>query len=208
MPFRRQLVRVLQCSNRSRRSEIDGRTADALRQVADVGGAAQPLLTVSSLTKHFPLRSGLLGRSTGVVQAVDAMSFEIRKGETLGLVGESGCGKSTTSRLIMALLDPTSGELIFDGQPIGFGGLSLKEYRRQVQMVFQDSYSSLNPRLTIQDSIAFAPQVHGVGRRDAVKRAEELLEAVGLNPAQFASRYPHELSGGQRQRSTLPAPWR
>ena len=174
-----------------------------LQQAPDIGGAAQPLLTVRGLTKHFPLRSGLLGRRNGVVQAVDELSFEVRKGETLGLVGESGCGKSTTSRLIMALLDPTAGELVFDGQPIGHGGLSLKEYRRQVQMVFQDSYSSLNPRLTIQDSIAFPPQVHGVGRRAAVKRAEELLEAVGLSPAQFASRYPHELSGGQRQRINI-----
>ena len=180
-----------------------GASEAAMQQVADVGGPAQPLLTIRGLTKHFPLRSGLLGRSAGVVQAVDDMSFEVRKGEILGLVGESGCGKSTTSRLIMALLDPTSGELIFDGQSIGSNELSLKEYRRQVQMVFQDSYSSLNPRLTIQDSIAFAPQVHGVSRRAAVKRAEELLEAVGLNPAQFASRYPHELSGGQRQRINI-----
>jgi len=114
-----------------------------LQQSPDVGGAAQPLLTVRGLTKHFPLRSGLLGRQTGAVQAVNDMSFEVRKGETLGLVGESGCGKSTTSRLIMALLEPTAGELIFDGQPIGHGGLTLKEYRRQVQMVFQDSYASL-----------------------------------------------------------------
>ena len=179
----------------------------ALRQAPDVGGPAQPLLTVRSLTKHFPLRSGLLGRSAGVVQAVDDISFEVREGETLGLVGESGCGKSTTSRLIMALLDPTAGELLFDGQPIGPRAgprsLSLKEYRRQVQMVFQDSYSSLNPRLTVQDSIAFAPQVHGLGRRAAVSRAEELLSAVGLNPAQFGRRYPHELSGGQRQRINI-----
>ncbi len=174
-----------------------------LSQAPDIGGAAQPLLLVRGLTKRFPLRSGLLGRSNGVVQAVDDVSFAVRKGETLGLVGESGCGKSTTSRLIMALLNPTAGELVFDGQPIGQGGLSLKEYRRQVQMVFQDSYSSLNPRLTVQDSIAFPPQVHGVGRRVAVKRADELLEAVGLSPAQFASRYPHELSGGQRQRINI-----
>jgi peptide/nickel transport system ATP-binding protein len=145
----------------------------------------------------------MLGRSTGVVQAVDDISFEVRKGETLGLVGESGCGKSTTSRLIMALLDPTAGEVLFDGQPIGYGGLTLKEYRRQVQMVFQDSYSSLNPRLTVQDSIAFAPQVHGLGRRASTLRAEELLEAVGLSPAQFGRRYPHELSGGQRQRINI-----
>jgi peptide/nickel transport system ATP-binding protein len=174
-----------------------------LQQLPDVGGAAQPLLTVRGLTKHFPLRSGLLGRHTGAVQAVDDMSFEVRKGETLGLVGESGCGKSTTSRLIMALLEPTAGELIFDGQPISQGGLTLKEYRRQVQMVFQDSYASLNPRLTVQDSIAFAPEVHGLGRREAVARAEQILEAVGLNPAQFAQRYPHELSGGQRQRVNI-----
>jgi len=101
-----------------------------LQQAPDVGGAAQPLLAVRGLTQHFPLRSGLLGRSAGTIQAVDDVSFDIRKGETLGLVGESGCGKSTTSRLIMALLEPTAGELVFDGQPIGHGGLSLKEYRR------------------------------------------------------------------------------
>ncbi len=135
-----------------------------LAQSPDVGGPAQPLLTVRGLTKHFPLASGLLGRSAGSVQAVDDVSFTIAKGETLGVVGESGCGKSTTSRLIMALMQPTAGEIIFDGQSIGYGGLSLKEYRRQVQMVFQDSYSSLNPRLTVQESIAFAPQVHGVRR--------------------------------------------
>jgi peptide/nickel transport system ATP-binding protein len=174
-----------------------------LRPLPDVGGPAQPLLTVRGLTKHFPLSSGFLGRSTGSVQAVDDVSFTVRKGETLGVVGESGCGKSTTSRLIMALMQPTSGEIIFDGQPIGEGGLSLKEYRRQVQMVFQDSYSSLNPRLTVQESIAFAPQVHGVGRRAAIERAKDLLQAVGLNPGQFGRRYPHELSGGQRQRVNI-----
>jgi len=174
-----------------------------LRQVPDVGGPAQPLLTVRGLVKHFPLRSGLLGRSAGSVQAVDDVSFDIRKGETLGIVGESGCGKSTTSRLIMALMQPTAGEIVFDGQPIGHRGLSLKEYRRQVQMVFQDSYSSLNPRLTVQESIAFAPKVHGLGEARAVARAHELLAAVGLNPAQFARRYPHELSGGQRQRVNI-----
>ena len=164
---------------------------------------APTLLTVRGLTKHFPLHAGLLGRSAGVVQAVDDVSFTIYQGETLGLVGESGCGKSTTSRMIMALLEPTAGTLIFDGQPVGGGGLKLREYRRQVQMVFQDSYASLNPRLTVLDSIAFAPQVHGLGRRAAVARAEELLEAVGLNRAQFAARYPHELSGGQRQRINI-----
>ncbi len=179
---------------------------DVLTRPSDVGGPAQPLLSVRGLTKHFPLRSGLLGRSAGVVQAVDDTSFEVRKGETLGLVGESGCGKSTTSRLIMALLEPTAGELVFDGQPIGHGqesGLPLREYRRQVQMVFQDSYSSLNPRLTVADSIAFAPQVHGLRRGASQARARDLLAAVGLDPAQFAPRYPHELSGGQRQRVNI-----
>jgi peptide/nickel transport system ATP-binding protein len=155
-----------------------------LEPIPDIGGPAQPLLSARNLVKHFPLRGGLLGRSAGVVQAVDDVSFEVRKGETLGIVGESGCGKSTTSRLIMGLLQPTSGEVLFDGQPIGFGGLTLKDYRRQVQMVFQDSYASLNPRLTIEDSIAFAPRVHGLGGADALKRSHELLEAVGLNPRQ------------------------
>ena len=178
--------------------------ADAVPMRAeDVGGPAQPLLSVRRLSKHFPLRSGMLGRSAGVVQAVDDVSFDVRKGETLGLVGESGCGKSTTSRLVMSLLDPTAGEIVFDGQPIGHGGLSLKEYRRQVQMVFQDSYSSLNPRLTVRDGIAFAPRVHGAGARQAAYRADELLAAVGLAPAQFGGRYPHELSGGQRQRINI-----
>lgn len=169
----------------------------------DLGGPAQPLLTVRGLTKHFPLSSGFFGRSAGVVQAVDGVSFSLRKGETLGIVGESGCGKSTTSRLIMALMRPTAGEVIFDGQTVGPGGMTLKEYRRQVQMVFQDSYASLNPRLTIEESIAFAPKVHGLAGRDALARAGELLAAVGLDPANFARRYPHELSGGQRQRVNI-----
>jgi peptide/nickel transport system ATP-binding protein len=170
----------------------------------DIGGPAQPLLSVRSLVKHFPLKSAVLGRSHGAVQAVDGISFELRKGETLGIVGESGCGKSTASRLIMSLIEPSAGEVVFDGQGIGGpGGMTLKEYRRQVQMVFQDSYASLNPRLTIEDSIAFAPQVHGLGRREALSRVGELLEAVGLEPGQFAGRYPHELSGGQRQRVNI-----
>jgi peptide/nickel transport system ATP-binding protein len=176
---------------------------DALSQMPDVGGPAQPLLTVRGLTKHFPLKGGFLGRSAGVVQAVDDVSFTVAKGETLGIVGESGCGKSTTSRLIMALMSPTSGEVIFDGQTAGSDELPLKEYRRQVQMVFQDSYASLNPRLTVAESISFAPVVHGLRQRAATERAHELLTAVGLNPAQFARRYPHELSGGQRQRINI-----
>ena len=172
-------------------------------QAEDVGGPGQPLLIVSGLSKHFPLKRGFLGRGAGTVRAVDGVEFSVRKGETLGIVGESGCGKSTTSRLIMALMEPTEGEVIFDGQLVGPGGMDLKAYRRQVQMVFQDSYASLNPRLTIEESIGFAPRVHGAARGAAVRTAHDLLTAVGLNPAQFARRYPHELSGGQRQRINI-----
>lgn len=176
---------------------------DPLAQPIDVGGPAQPLLTIRGLTKHFPLKKDLLGRATGVVRAVDGVDFEVLKGETLGVVGESGCGKSTTARLLMRLIDPTAGEIVFDGRTVGTRDLSLKEFRRQVQMVFQDSYASLNPRLTIEDSIAFGPQVHGVSRTEAVRRARDLLDRVGLAPARFAERWPHELSGGQRQRVNI-----
>lgn len=169
----------------------------------DRGGPAQPLLSVNGLVKHFALQKDILGRSTGVVRAVDDINFDVFKGETLGVVGESGCGKSTTARLLMNLLDRNSGEIIFDGMTVGSDDLPLKSFRRQAQMVFQDSYASLNPRLTIEDSIAFAPQVHGVPKREAIERARDLLARVGLEPKRFAERYPHELSGGQRQRINI-----
>ncbi|THF66673.1 ABC transporter ATP-binding protein [Pseudothauera nasutitermitis] len=172
----------------------------------DRGGPAQPLLSVRGLVKHFDLKKGFLETLTGggkVVRAVDGVDFEVLKGETLGVVGESGCGKSTTARLLMHLIDPSAGEIVFDGETVGSAALPLREYRRQVQMVFQDSYSSLNPRLTIQDSIAFGPQVHGVPRREAITRARDLLARVGLEPRRFAERWPHELSGGQRQRVNI-----
>jgi peptide/nickel transport system ATP-binding protein len=169
----------------------------------DRGGPAQPLLSVKGLVKHFPLGKDLIGRSTGVVRAVDGLSFDVFKGETLSVVGESGCGKSTTARLLMNLLDRNAGDIVFDGMTVGSSDLSLKEFRRQAQMVFQDSYASLNPRLTIEDSIAFAPQVHGVPKREAIERARSLLVKVGLEPRRFAERYPHELSGGQRQRVNI-----
>jgi peptide/nickel transport system ATP-binding protein len=178
-------------------------TADILTRLPDLGGPAEPLLKVRGLTRHFRLGGRLFGSHVGAVRAVDDVSFDIWKGETLGLVGESGCGKSTLSRLIMALMAASAGEVIFDGQSVGPHGWSLKEYRRQVQMVFQDSYASLNPRMTVEEVIAFGPRVHGMGHREAVSRAHQILTAVGLNVAQFARRYAHELSGGQRQRVNI-----
>lgn len=171
----------------------------------DLGGPAQPLLTVKNLVKHFPIRGGFLGRTTGLVQAVDGVDFDVAKGETLGIVGESGCGKSTTARLLIRLIEPDSGEVLFDGQALGAvdGGITLTELRRQVQMVFQDSFASLNPRLTIEDSIAFGPKVHGLPDGKARGRARDLLGKVGLDPNLFGRRYPHELSGGQRQRVNI-----
>jgi peptide/nickel transport system ATP-binding protein len=170
----------------------------------DRGGSAQPLLLVRSLTKHFPAKGGVLGRRN-VVHAVDDVSFSVMKGTTLGVVGESGCGKSTTARLLLHLIEPDAGEIIFDGDAVGDPrGLSVRDLRLQMQMVFQDSYSSLNPRTTVADAIAFGPRAaKGVARRAAYDRANQLLEQVGLRPASFARRYPHELSGGQRQRVNI-----
>jgi len=164
---------------------------------------ARPLLSVEALTKNFPIRGGLTNRVRATVHAVDEVSFSVAKGEVLGIVGESGCGKSTTGRLLMHLIRPDRGDLIFDGERVEPGGLSIKKLRRHMQMIFQDSYSSLNPRMTILDSIAFAPHMHGLPRAKAQARARDLLERVGLAPAQFAARFPHELSGGQRQRVNI-----
>ena len=170
----------------------------------DRGGPRQPMLIVRDLVKHFPIRSGLMGKVSASVQAVDGVSFEVRKGEVLGVVGESGCGKSTLARLLMRLIIPDAGEMILDGDPVGErGGMSDAGLRRQVQMVFQDSYSSLNPRMPIADTIAFAPKINGTPSREANDRARSLLDQVGLSPAMFARRYPHELSGGQRQRVNI-----
>src|SRR5215468_11199688 len=134
--------------------------AERLEPIEDRGGAAQPLLKVNGLTKHFPVRGGLFG-ARKTVRAVDDVSFAILKGETVGIVGESGCGKSTTARLLMHLMPRDAGDIIYDGTQVG-RELSLRELRRGMQMVFQDSYASLNPRLTIEESIAFGPKVHGV----------------------------------------------
>ena len=147
------------------------------------------------------MRGGFIGKA-GVVRAVDDVSFSVDKGEVLGIVGESGCGKSTTARLVIGLIEPDAGSIVLDGEKLG-ASLSLRDLRRRVQMVFQDSYASLNPRLTVEDSIAFGPKVHGVAADEARARAHDLLRKVGLDPALFADRYPHELSGGQRQRVNI-----
>jgi peptide/nickel transport system ATP-binding protein len=163
--------------------------------------SAATLLEVAGLTKHFQLKGGLFG-SGGVVRAVDGISFDVAEGETLGIVGESGCGKSTTARLLVDLISADTGTIRLGGKTLG-QDLTLRELRRQVQMVFQDSYASLNPRLTMEDAIAFGPTVNGASDGQARALAHELLNKVGLDPKRFAGRYPHELSGGQRQRVNI-----
>ena len=159
-----------------------------------------PVLSAHNLVKHF--RAGGWGAGRKVVRAVDDVSFEIAPGETLGVVGESGCGKSTTARLLVQLLTPDSGSVRFRGRVAG-SEMPLREFRRHVQMVFQDSYASLNPRLTMVDAVAFGPTVHGASATDATRKARDLLDRVGLDPTRFGPRYPHELSGGQRQRVNI-----
>jgi peptide/nickel transport system ATP-binding protein len=160
-----------------------------------------PLLNVRQLHVEFPIRQGiLLARQVGAIAAVDGISLHVGRGETLSVVGESGCGKSTLARLIIQIIAADGGEVLFDGEAVGTSALDLSKYRREVQMVFQDSYASLNPRLTVEDTVAFGPRVHGLARRDAIARAHDLVSRVGLDPTRFAARYPHELSGGQRQR--------
>jgi peptide/nickel transport system ATP-binding protein/oligopeptide transport system ATP-binding protein len=160
------------------------------------------LMEVRDLAKHFPIRSGLLQRQVGAIRAVDGVSFEVRRGETLGLVGESGCGKSTTARLLLRLMEPTRGSITFEGEEIaGIRGARLKALRREMQMIFQDPYSSLNPRKTIGSIIADPLVIHGLktGEGERKREVQELMDRVGLNPEHY-NRYPHEFSGGQRQR--------
>jgi oligopeptide transport system ATP-binding protein len=163
--------------------------------------AQRVLLRVSGLQKHFPVRRGLLQRRIGAVQAVDGLDFEVLRGETLSLVGESGCGKTTTGRLITRLLEPTAGSIVFDGRDIThLPARQLRPLRRNIQMIFQDPYSSLNPRHTVGAIVGAPFRIQGVDPPGGVRRAvQELLELVGLNPEHY-NRYPHEFSGGQRQR--------
>jgi len=159
-----------------------------------------PLLSVRDLKKYFPVRRGAFARVTGQVKAVDGVSFDIWPGETLGLVGESGCGKSTTGRAILRLLEPTSGEVHFDGQDVrALHAKGLRALRRRVQFVFQDPFGSLNPRMSVGAMLEEALKVHGLGGPNRRDRAVELLERVGMR-AEHIDRYPHEFSGGQRQR--------
>ena len=168
------------------------------RPAIDRGGA--PLLEVRDLTKHFPVRQGPFGRVRGQVRAVDGVSFDLWKGETLGLVGESGCGKSTAGRAMLRLVEPTSGQVRFDGQDVlALGRQELRALRRRVQIVFQDPVGSLNPRLSVGAMLEEALTVHGLGLPNRRDRAVDLLERVGLS-ADHIDRYPHEFSGGQRQR--------
>lgn len=162
-----------------------------------------PALSASGLSKTFQVRATGIGKPTRHVHAVSDFSFDLPVGSTLGIVGESGCGKSTTAKLLMHLVQPDSGQIRLSGEPVGRGKRDLKRFRRAVQMVFQDSSASLNPRLTIEQSITFAPMVHGVAAKDARATAVALLDRVGLDPMRFAGRYPHELSGGQRQRVNI-----
>ena len=159
------------------------------------------LLRVDDLMMHFPIYRGVFQRQVGAVRAVDGVSFEVKRGETLGLVGESGCGKSTTGRTILQLYKPTAGRVNFDGVDlIGLKGESLRKMRRKIQMIFQDPYASLNPRMTVEQLVGEPLMVHNVATGEEIKqRVAHLLDLVKLNPA-FAGRYPHEFSGGQRQR--------
>lgn len=159
------------------------------------------LLEVKNLKKHFPIKRSFFGKTTVAVKAVDDISFSIKKGETFGLVGESGCGKSTTGRTLIRLYEPTAGEIIFDGVDIAkMKESELMAYRKRIQMIFQDPYASLNTRMTVADIIGEPLDIHGLAKgKERQERIFKLLETVGLSK-DHASRYPHEFSGGQRQR--------
>ena len=163
---------------------------------------AEVILQAENLVKHYPIKAGVLRRTVGHVKALDGVSFELYKGETLGIVGESGCGKSTLARMLMRLEEPTAGKLIFDGVDVySQGGSAMRRLRRDIQIVFQDPYTSLNPRKTVGDIVGEPFEIHTdvLTKRDRRQRVQQLLDLVGLNP-EHIHRYPHQFSGGQRQR--------
>ncbi|MGG1631556.1 ABC transporter ATP-binding protein [Rossellomorea sp. NRS-1567] len=161
----------------------------------------EPLLKVENLKKHFPITGGILGRPVSSVKAVDGVSFTVNKGETLGIVGESGCGKSTTGRMLMRLIDPSEGKVTFEDRELtSLSNSEMRKIRREMQMVFQDPFASLNPRHTVEKILEEPLKVHGMGSaKERKKRVHELLNIVGLS-SYHAKRYPHQFSGGQRQR--------
>ena len=164
-------------------------------------GAGDALLRVEGLVKHFPVKSGVFKHTVGQVRAVDGVDLTIESGETLGVVGESGCGKTTLGRTLIKLIEPTAGRIVFDGTDITtYKRRQMRPVRRDIQIVFQDPYASLNPRMTVREIVAEPLRIHGLYRRgEGQRRVEELLRTVGLSP-EHANRFPHEFSGGQRQR--------
>jgi oligopeptide transport system ATP-binding protein len=172
-------------------------------QLQSQNGKREALLTVRDLKMHFPITKGIIfQKQVGAIKAVDGINFDLYRGETLGLVGESGCGKSTTGRAILQLYKPTGGEVIFEGKDlVEIKGEDLRKMRRRMQMIFQDPYASLNPRMTVGSIVGEPLEVHNIGanKKERLERVQELLKIVNLNPY-FINRYPHEFSGGQRQR--------